>query len=471
MVRKKMAENEVQNGGGEGEKVRGALYTYEEVISEIAKQQPGSGSWAKNLFILLFSLFVFFRLGLFKSTATDLLVIIIVLLLHELGHFVGMRLFGYKNVQMFFIPFFGAAVAGQSRNVPTYKKAIVALLGPIPGIFLGLIFGLMYLTTKVPIHLKFTTMFLIINAFNLLPLFPLDGGRFLHEILFSRNRYLELCWQLLASLALIAGGLLLNSWLLALLGVFGLISTRLTFKVAQIANELKPLLLATSGDYTAPVANETTDPTGIPSLTVRKIIEKVSQDISPKLNVKTVATYTKDIWERMNLRPPGAFATFGLLSTYILCLLMLFVILIAAAVISVSKSNSFAEKKIVEYRQLDGETCHKEQIFILGKLSTETDIAPNLLVYHGRSVSYQEDGTIKQEGFWHYGKWDGEWKDYDKDGNLIHVTVFDKGKFVTRKERKGGLWEEKRLEDLPWTFRKVFLTHEKAPPEGPTPPK
>jgi Zn-dependent protease len=471
MVREKMAENEVRSGSGEGEKVRGALYTYEEVLSEIAKQQPGSGSWAKNLFILLVSLLVFFRLGLFKSTVTDLLVIIIVLLLHELGHFAGMRLFGYKNVQMFFIPFFGAAVAGQSRNVPTYKKAVVTLLGPIPGIFLGLIFGLIYLITKVPIYLKFTMMFLIINAFNLLPLFPLDGGRFLHEILFSRNRYLELCWQLLASLALIAGGLLLNSWLLALLGVFGLISTRFTFKVARIAKELKPLLLATSRNHTAPVANETTDLTGIPPLTVRKIIEKVSQDISPKLNVKTAATYAKDIWERMNLRPPGTFATFGLLGTYLLCFLMLFVILITAVGISVSKSDSFAEKKIVEYRKSDGETCRKEQTFILGKLTTEVDLADDQPLYHGKSISYHEDGTIKQEGFWHYGKWDGEWKDYDKNGNLIHITVFDKGKFVTRKERKGDRWVEKRLEDLPWVFRKVFLTHEKAPPEGPTPPK
>lgn len=446
-------------------------YTIEEVLAEIAKQQSGTGSWAKNLFILLVSLLVFFQLGLFKNNATDMLVIIIVLLIHELGHFIGMRLFGYKNVQMFFIPFFGAVIAGRSRNIPAYKEAIVTLLGPVPGIFFGLIFGFTYLVTKEPIYLKLTTMFLIINAFNLLPFSPLDGGRFLHEILFSRNRYLELCGQLLASLALIAGGLLLNSWLLGLLGVFGLISARFTFKVARIANELKPLLLTTGKEPAAMAANEYTDPTGIPFLIARKIIEKVCQDISSKLNVKTMATYTKDVWERMNLHPPRALATFGLLSAYLLCILMLFVILIAAVVISVSQSDSFAEKKIVEYRKPDGETCRKEQTFILGKLSTETDIAPNLLVYHGRSVAYYQDGSIRQEGTWNYGKWDGEWKDYDNEGNLIRVTVFDKGKFVTHKEKKGDRWVEKRLEDLPWTFRKVCLIHEKHPPEGPTPPK
>lgn len=35
-----------------------------------------------------------------------------VLLFHELGHYVAMRLFGYRDVRMFFVPFFGAAVSG-----------------------------------------------------------------------------------------------------------------------------------------------------------------------------------------------------------------------------------------------------------------------------------------------------------------------------------------------------------------------
>ena len=38
-----------------------------------------------------------------------------------------MRAFKYRNVQMFFIPFFGAAVTGRNFSVAGYKKAIVSL--------------------------------------------------------------------------------------------------------------------------------------------------------------------------------------------------------------------------------------------------------------------------------------------------------------------------------------------------------
>ncbi|MHC4619469.1 MAG: site-2 protease family protein [Planctomycetota bacterium] len=230
-------------------------YTCDEILAEIERQQSEKKSWLKNLFILLISLFIFFRLGLFESGVSDLVIIIVVLLIHEAGHFIGMRLFGYRNVQMFFIPLFGAAVSGQSRNVPAYKKALVALLGPVPGIVLGIVSAIAYAVTKNPIFRRFMIMFLLIkifrrfmimflliNTFNLLPFFPLDGGRFLHEVLFSRNRYVELCFTILASLALIGLGLLMKAWLLAVFGLFTLVGAQFPFKVASIANQVRPRL-------------------------------------------------------------------------------------------------------------------------------------------------------------------------------------------------------------------------------------
>jgi len=35
--------------------------------------------------------------------------VLLVLFVHEAGHFLGMKAFGHKNVQMFFIPLMGAA--------------------------------------------------------------------------------------------------------------------------------------------------------------------------------------------------------------------------------------------------------------------------------------------------------------------------------------------------------------------------
>lgn len=467
MVGENLTEDQIQDDDSMNKTVHDSSYTYEEVLAEIEKQQSGQRSWVKNLFILLISLFIFFQLGLLKSGVSDIVIIILVLLVHEAGHLFGMRFFGYNNVQMFFIPFFGAAVSGESRNVATYKKAIVPLLGPVPGLLLGIIFGIVYVKTRTPIYLQLMIMFLIINSFNLLPFMPLDGGRFLYEVLFSRNRYVELCFRLLASLALIAVGLFLGAWLLALLGLFGLISIGFPFKVARIAEELKPLLSTTGTSHTGTVSGQTTDMERIPPEIAKEIIEKVRQRISTKLNLKTVAVYTKDVWERMHLHPPSMFATAGLLGAYILCFCIPFMIIIAAAVISLSDENPFTESKIVEYEKPNGQVCRKEQFYIFGRLNTEIEIADNLLLYHGKSVSYREDDTIMQEGSWYYGKWDGEWKDYDGNGKLIRVRIFDKGEFVVAREMKDGQWVEKSWEDLPWTSKKVYQHHKDSPAQGP----
>jgi len=44
-------------------------------------------------------------------------------------------------VRMFFIPLMGAAVSGQNYTAPAWKKVLVALAGPLPGIIVGIALG------------------------------------------------------------------------------------------------------------------------------------------------------------------------------------------------------------------------------------------------------------------------------------------------------------------------------------------
>ena len=76
---------------------------------------------------------------------------------------------------MFFIPFFGAAVSGRKTGVEGYKEAIVVLLGPVPGLFISLLLILTYATTQIDVLRQLAIWFAVINAFNLLPIPPLDG--------------------------------------------------------------------------------------------------------------------------------------------------------------------------------------------------------------------------------------------------------------------------------------------------------
>jgi Zn-dependent protease len=183
----------------------------EAVLGELEKIRNPKGNRVQALFILAISLLLFIGLGMRDNPIAFTAMLVVVLLFHEMGHYVGMRIFGYRNVKMFFIPFFGAAVSGQNTEAKSYQEAIVTLLGPLPGLCLSVIMlGLVLvpgIDPELRRHLAWASiLFGFINGFNLLPVYPLDGGRLLNQVLFSRNRYLEGAFQFLAAIAFIVYG-------------------------------------------------------------------------------------------------------------------------------------------------------------------------------------------------------------------------------------------------------------------------
>jgi len=98
-----------------------------------------------------------------------LLFIVPVLFFHEAGHWLGMRLFGYRNVRMFFIPFFGAAVSGTKHAAPAWQQAVVLLLGPLPGIAIGLALQAIFAPDIDSRLGKLVFTLVILNGINLAP--------------------------------------------------------------------------------------------------------------------------------------------------------------------------------------------------------------------------------------------------------------------------------------------------------------
>src|SRR5262245_2424702 len=76
-----------------------------------AWRAPGGGA-GKALYWFLISLaaYVLYRYSFAgegaRSLPTAIAILVGVLLLHELGHLAGMRLFGYRDLRVLFIPFF-----------------------------------------------------------------------------------------------------------------------------------------------------------------------------------------------------------------------------------------------------------------------------------------------------------------------------------------------------------------------------
>ncbi len=128
--------------------------------------------------------------------------LIVILFVHESGHALMMRLFGYQDMSMFFIPFIGAMVTGKPKELPAWKQAVILFAGPVPGLLAGLAILLLGARQGLPDWgfdwRLLGSMAVGVNLFNLLPITPLDGGQLMGISLFNR-------WPLSRLLFAIAG--------------------------------------------------------------------------------------------------------------------------------------------------------------------------------------------------------------------------------------------------------------------------
>ncbi len=185
-----------------------------------------------NLSLTIFSLVAFvmtFLLIFEEQFYATVGYLVIVLIIHEMGHFLAMKLFGYKNVRMLFIPLMGAFVQGKKSNYSEKQSLWVLIAGPFPGILIG--FLLYWYSISVdPGHNSWLSepalYFLLLNIINLLPLDPLDGGQMFKLFVRKKNEFYLMVFALAASLLLIFAGVYFNltirtSLLFNLMVIFG----------------------------------------------------------------------------------------------------------------------------------------------------------------------------------------------------------------------------------------------------------
>jgi Zn-dependent protease len=201
------------------------------VRRELRRPAVGGGFWL----IASLALFVLSQAG---GQLADVVVLVAVLFFHETGHYVAMRAFGYRDLKIFFVPFLGAAVSGKRTGVAAWKEAVVSLAGPMPGIVIGcaLAFGV-----RVPAGATKTIglSLLLINAFNLLPLGGLDGGRLFQRILFSRHRLVEIAFQGVAGAALALLAIELKTWALGFFAFLGIATLPFRARLLTEARRLR----------------------------------------------------------------------------------------------------------------------------------------------------------------------------------------------------------------------------------------
>jgi Zn-dependent protease len=111
---------------------------------------------------------------------------ILLLFVHELGHYLEARRQGLDVGAPVFIPFLGAAILLKENPLDAWREAQIAIAGPIVGSIGAAVVWFIgeRQDSELLVALGFTGFFL--NLFNLLPVVPLDGGRIaaaIHPIL------------------------------------------------------------------------------------------------------------------------------------------------------------------------------------------------------------------------------------------------------------------------------------------------
>lgn len=161
---------------------------------QIAAEERSLGMWGK-LGLFFFSMVLFALAFGFTLSDQTIAIILVVLTLHEGGHLLAMYLLGYRDLQVLFLPFLGAVATSGRPQFSIVKSFVVSLMGPLPGIVLGL--GLLWYAD--PAWPEWTDelafMLLFLNLLNLLPVMPLDGGQIMNELLFFRHPRMQVLFS------------------------------------------------------------------------------------------------------------------------------------------------------------------------------------------------------------------------------------------------------------------------------------
>jgi Zn-dependent protease len=122
----------------------------------------------------------------------DALLVAAIVVIHELGHAIAMRMVGIEVQGIYLIPFFGGAAVPKTSYRTEANRAFVALMGPGFSLCPALGLAALFEVTDNPYALYAAWAFAVMNASNLLPLYPLDGGLILNALLGSLSRRLAL---------------------------------------------------------------------------------------------------------------------------------------------------------------------------------------------------------------------------------------------------------------------------------------
>ena len=181
---------------------------------------------------------VIIGIGIVTGNFREIFMLFFIVIIHEMGHASAAHFFSWRIKRIELLPFGGVAEMDEHGNRPLKEELLVILAGPVQHIWL---IGAGYLLQSFSVISEAAfSLFLfhnvVIALFNLLPIWPLDGGKLLF-LLLSINYSFIVAHKWMISLSLInllifsIGFILytpyhLNLWFVAFFLLFSIIMER-----------------------------------------------------------------------------------------------------------------------------------------------------------------------------------------------------------------------------------------------------
>ncbi|MCB2288730.1 M50 family metallopeptidase [Clostridium sp. CS001] len=165
----------------------------------------------------------------------EIIIAFALVFIHELMHYLTARILGFSGFDIEILPI-GAVLKVKDLDEASPKEdIIISLSGPLLNLLLAVIFYVLF----IAFHRDYLSLIcnsnLAIGIFNLIPAFPLDGGRVLRDILSIKTIY-KRANEISIKVSMVIGSILMfiyfvsvasnkNNFNLGLISIFILISS------------------------------------------------------------------------------------------------------------------------------------------------------------------------------------------------------------------------------------------------------
>lgn len=129
--------------------------------------------------------YIFLLISFLSGYFEYMYILILIIFIHESGHYFFSKLVGVKKQEIIIHPFGGMTILHEALNIKLYKEFIFLLGGILFQLLLYLLIYILYNNAYISdrVFSIFSKINFLLISFNFLTILPLDGGRLLNIIL------------------------------------------------------------------------------------------------------------------------------------------------------------------------------------------------------------------------------------------------------------------------------------------------